>query len=40
MMELLIGIVVGAVVMDLLWAWRLGLLEYAWMRLKQRFGKQ
>ncbi len=39
-MDYVIGAVVGAVLMDLLWAWRLGLTKCIWIRIKQRFGKQ
>ena len=36
MMEFALGVVVGAVVMDLLWAWRLGIPQRLWQRWQQR----
>lgn len=33
-MELLIGFIVGMIVMDLLWAWRTGVLELLIYRIK------
>lgn len=35
-MELLIAFIVGMVVMDLMWAWRLGLVQtvYHWLKWK------
>ena len=36
MMELIIGFVVGLVVMDVLWAWRLGIPQMLWYRFKHR----
>jgi len=34
--ELIIGFVVGLVVMDVLWAWRLGIPQMLWYRFKHR----
>lgn len=36
-MELLVAFVVGAVVMDLMWAWRLGLVQITWQFIKWKF---
>lgn len=36
MMELLIGVVVGMVVMDFMWAWRMGIPQMLWARWKYR----
>ena len=35
-MELILAFVVGLVVMDLLWAWRLGIPQMLWYRFKNR----
>lgn len=35
-MELIIAFVVGLVVMDALWAWRLGIPQAMWYRWKHR----
>lgn len=35
-MELLIGIVLGMIVMDLLWAWRMGIPQMLWHRWRHR----
>ncbi len=35
-MELVIAFVVGLVVMDLLWAWRLGIPQMLWAQWKYR----
>jgi hypothetical protein len=39
-MGLLIAFIVGMVVMDLMWAWRLGLIQTAFQFLKWKFTKQ
>ncbi len=35
-MELIIAFVVGLVVMDLFWAWRMGVIQMLWARWKYR----
>jgi hypothetical protein len=40
MMELIIGFVVGLVVMDFMWAWRLGIPQMLWYRFKNRNNPQ
>ena len=35
-MELLIAFIVGLIVMDFLWAWRLGIPQVLWARWKYR----
>lgn len=35
-MELLIAFIVGLIVMDFLWAWRLGIPQLLWARWKYR----
>lgn len=35
-MELLIAFIVGLIVMDALWAWRLGIIQSLWYRFKNR----
>jgi hypothetical protein len=39
-MSLIIAFVVGLVVMDVLWAWRLGILQMLWYRFKNRNNPQ
>ena len=39
-MELIIGFVVGLVVMDFMWAWRLGIPQMLWYRFKNRNNPQ
>jgi hypothetical protein len=39
-MELLIAFIVGMVVMDLMWAWRLGLVQTAYQFLKWKLTKR
>ena len=39
-MELLIAFIVGMVVMDLMWAWRLGLVQTVYQWLKWKFTKR
>jgi len=39
-MELLIGVVVGMVIMDLLWAWKTGTLQYVLYRIRNFFRKE
>lgn len=34
-MELLIGIVIGAIVMDFLWAYKLGMVQVLYARIKE-----
>lgn len=36
MIEFGIGVVVGAVVMDLMWAWKLGIPQRMWHRFRHR----
>lgn len=36
-MEILIGIIIGAVAMDFLWAWRMGIPQMFWQRIVNRF---
>ena len=36
MMELLIGIVIGMIVMDFMWAWRMGIPQMMWYRFRNR----
>ena len=40
MMVLIIGFVVGLVVMDFMWAWRLGIPQMLWYRFKNRNNPQ
>jgi hypothetical protein len=40
MMELIIAFIVGLVVMDVLWAWRMGILQLLWYRFKNRNNPQ
>jgi hypothetical protein len=40
MMELIIGFVVGLVVMDFMWAWRLGIPQMLWYRFRNRNNPQ
>ena len=35
-MEMLIAFIVGLIVMDFLWAWRLGIPQVLWARWKYR----
>jgi len=35
-MELLLAFIVGLVVMDVLWAWRLGIPQMLWYRFRHR----
>lgn len=35
-MEMLIAFIVGLIVMDFLWAWRLGIPQLLWARWKYR----
>jgi hypothetical protein len=35
-MELIIAFIVGLVVMDVLWAWRMGIPQLLWYRFKNR----
>jgi hypothetical protein len=39
-MELVIAFVVGLVVMDTMWAWRLGIIKHLWYRFKNRNNPQ
>jgi hypothetical protein len=39
-MELLIAFIVGMVVMDLMWAWRLGLIQTAYQFIKWKLTKR
>lgn len=39
-MEFLLGVVTGTVIMDFMWAWRLGLVRTVYLRVKQRIGKR
>ena len=39
-MELIIAFIVGLVVMDVLWAWRMGILQLLWYRFKNRNNPQ
>lgn len=39
-MELIIAFVVGMVVMDIMWAWRLGLVQTAFQFIKWKFTKK
>lgn len=39
-MELFIAFIVGMVVMDLMWAWRLGLVQTAYQFIKWKFTKR
>lgn len=39
-MELLIAFVLGLVVMDFLWAWRMGIPQMLWARFKNRNRKE
>lgn len=36
MLNLTIGFVLGAIVMDFLWAWRLGMPQAMWRRVRAR----
>lgn len=38
-MELLIGVVVGMIIMDLLWAYKTGALQYVLYRIRNFFRK-
>jgi hypothetical protein len=38
--ELLIAFIVGMVVMDLMWAWRLGLIQTAYQFIKWKLTKR
>jgi hypothetical protein len=39
-MELFIAFIVGLIVMDVLWAWRLGIPQMLWYRFKNRNNPQ
>ena len=39
-MEIIIAFVVGLIVMDVLWAWRLGIPQMLWYRFKNRNNTQ
>lgn len=39
-MDMLIGFVVGLVIMDFLWAWRLGIVQALYYRIRNRLIKQ
>ncbi len=39
-MELLIAFIAGLVIMDLLWAWRLGLIDLVIAKIKSYFIKE
>ena len=39
-MEMIIAFVVGLIVMDVLWAWRLGIPQMLWYRFKNRNNPQ
>jgi hypothetical protein len=39
-MELIVAFVVGMVVMDIMWAWRLGLVQTAFQFIKWKFTKK
>jgi len=39
-MELLVAFIVGMIVMDVLWAWRLGIPQMLWYRFKNRNNPQ
>jgi hypothetical protein len=39
-MELLVAFIVGMVVMDLLWAWRLGLVQTVYQFIKWKLTKR
>ena len=39
-MELIIAFIVGLIVMDVLWAWRMGILQLLWYRFKNRNNPQ
>lgn len=36
MLNLIVGLFIGAIVMDLMWAWRLGLPQALWRRFANR----
>ena len=37
MFDLLLGILIGAVIMDVLWAWRLGYVNSIWQYLRMKY---
>lgn len=39
-MELLIAFIAGLIIMDLLWAWRLGLVDLVIAKIKSYFTKE
>jgi hypothetical protein len=39
-MELIIAFIVGMIVMDVMWAWRLGIPQMLWYRFKNRNNPQ
>ena len=39
-MEMFIAFIVGMVVMDVLWAWRMGIPQLLWYRFKNRNNPQ
>ena len=39
-MDFVIGFLAGAVVMDLLWAWKLGIPQRLWYRWQHRRGRR
>lgn len=36
MLNFILGLVVGAVVMDVLWAWKTGVLRLFWRRIRSK----
>jgi hypothetical protein len=40
MLELIVAFAVGMIVMDLMWAWRLGLVQTAYQFIKWKFTKR
>jgi hypothetical protein len=39
-MELLVAFIAGMIVMDVMWAWKLGLVQTVWQFLKWKFSKR
>jgi hypothetical protein len=40
MMELIVAFVAGMIVMDFMWAWRMGIPQMLWYRFKNRNNPQ
>ena len=39
MIEFILGVIVGAVVMDFLWAYKMGIITLVWSDITQKYNK-